>query len=134
VTLRQVEYYYESGVIGKEQALIICDEFSQMINAIRAAATRGSKGTGKFSLFVNEILIAETSILFKMGDKRVAFLAYNTMDLLTTYQESFCAHIEDFFRNLIRKSVQISSTSEKDRNKFFNQIHDNIENTKRKLI
>ncbi len=134
VTLRQIQYYYESGIINKDQALMIFDEFSAMIDAIHLAAKQGSKGKERYSLFVNEIMIAETSILFKMGDKRVAFLAYNTMDLLTTYQESFCAHMEDFYSNLISKSIQISASSERDRNKFFNQIYENIENTKRKLI
>ena len=134
VTLRQIKYYYESGIVTREQAIVLYDEFSRMIDDVQVAASEGSKGKGKFSLFVNEVMIAETSILFKMGDKRVAYLAYNTMDLLTTSLESFCIHIEEFFNNAISVSVQISTTGERDRSKFFNQIHDNIEDTKKKLV
>lgn len=133
VTLRQIKYYYLSGVISKDQASELYQEFFKMIDRIKEAAANGSKGKGGFHMFKNEILLAETTILFKMGQQRVTFLTYNTMNVLTTSQESFCDHIEEFFKNLISKSLQISTTGEKERNRFFNKIQEAIATAEKRL-
>ena len=124
ITLKQIEFYHESGVISKEQALHFCELHTLLINSIREEASSGSKNdqAGKFNMFKNEILIAETTIFFKMGDKRVAYITYNTMNVLTTSNESFCREIEDYLDNVRNKSIQISTSAEKERNKFFNKM------------
>jgi hypothetical protein len=128
VVLNQIGYYHESGFITTEFAHLLFDQFADLINMIAGHAASGSKnGTpGNFNLYKNEILIAETTIFFKMSDKRVAFITYNTMNILSTSQESFCNHIERYLINIQNKSVQISTTGEKERNKFFKRLNEKI--------
>jgi hypothetical protein len=97
-----------------------------MLDKLKKFAADGSKnGKDKnYALYKNDILIADTTILFKMGDKRVTFLTYNTMNILTTSEESFCGIIDDYLKNLVNKSVLISLTGERERNKFFNRVSD----------
>ncbi len=134
VTLRQIEYYLEIGVITTSQALEVCDEYSKMLDHILSCAQKGSKnGEENFSLYKNDILIAETTIFFKMGDKRVAFLTYNTMNVLTTSNEIFCKIIEDYLNNVIDKSVQISASGERERHKFFNRMQESIQALRKKI-
>ena len=57
-----------------------------------------------------------------MGEKRVTFITYNTMNILTTSEEKFCGQMEGYLNNVMNKSVLISASGERERNKFFNRI------------
>jgi len=128
VTIRQVEFYRENGFISLNQARELLDEYKLMINDIRISATHGKKeGNGSFKLYKNDFVISDTTILFKMGDKRVTFITYNTMNVLTTSDISFCKETDDYLTNIINKSTLISTTGEKERNKFFNKTDERIQ-------
>jgi Cro/C1-type HTH DNA-binding domain len=128
VTPRQIRYCYETGDLTTAQAHQLCDEYLALTEHILQCAKVGSKGgeEGKFNLFKNDILIPETTIFFRMGEKRVAYVTYNTMNVLTTSQDSFCRQIEAYLMNVVNKSELISSTGEKERSKFFNRIQESI--------
>lgn len=136
VTLKQIEFCYDSGGFSNvEMARKLCDDYQQMIHRIREWAVAGVKNeTGSsFSLYKNEILIGDNILLFKTGKTRNAFIAYNTMSVVTTSQESFCQHIENYIQNLLNKSVMISTVGEKERNKFFNLMDEKIKQAKERL-
>ncbi len=128
ITIRQIDYSLESGFITKTQGEVLYGCCSKIFDNLKKFATEGSKdGKEKnYALYKNDVLIADTTILFKMGDKRVTYLTYNTMNILTTSEESFCSITEEYMNNLINKSVKISQTGERERNKFFNRISDKI--------
>lgn len=128
VTIRQVEFYHENGFITTDQARALLDEYLVMTNDIRNSAAAGIKknGSGLFRLYKNEFLISDTTLLFKMGGKRMALITYNTMNILSTTQESFCAETEDYLTNIINKSTLISTAGERERNKLFNLVEKRI--------
>jgi hypothetical protein len=68
-----------------------------------------------------------------MGDKRMVFIPYNTLNILSTTNEVFCRQTDDYLRNLISKSEKISTTGEKQRNAFFNKMEEKISAVKRKM-
>lgn len=136
VTLRQIEFYYECGLFANsKQAQEVCDSYLDMIRRIQDFAVRGTKDglNGTFSLYKNELIVADTTILFRMGDKRVVFITHNTMNLLTTTQESFCQHTERYMSNLQQRSIMLSPTGEKERIKYFNSIEANTQRLKVKM-
>jgi hypothetical protein len=135
VTLKQIEFYIESGFFkSKEDALSILDQYSQMVNTIREQAAKGLKHPEvQFSLYKNEILIADNTIFFKLDSKKVTYISHNITELLMTTHEEFCNQTEQFITNLQSRSILISAISEKERNKFFNGISEKIEATKRKI-
>ena len=127
VTIRQVQFYYENGFISLTEARSLIDEYLTMVKEIRNCAARGAKSDhGVFKLYYNEFLLTDTTYLFKVGDKRIASITYNTLNILTTTQESFCRETEDFLNNVINKSTLISTVGERERNKFFNQVEKRI--------
>jgi len=132
VTIRQVEFYLENGFITLSQAKSLLDEYIVMVNDIRHSASAGIKlnGTGQFHLYRNEFITPDTTFLFKLDGKRMAFITYHTMSILNTTQESFCQETEDYLKNIIKKSTLISTTGERDRNKFFNAIEKRIQESK----
>jgi len=136
ITLRQIEFTYDCGFFAKpDDARNLVDQFSSMLNNIRKWAAAGVKNsTGeKFSLYKNEILIADNTIFFKMGTNRIVFLTQNTLQYIATSQENFCKQTENSLNNLLNKAVLISTTGEKERNKFFNVMDEKVNALKRKI-
>lgn len=134
-TVRQIEFYWECNLFANEQqAHLLCDQFLELLDQIRQQAANGKRSDrGTFRLYRNEILIADNTVLFKMGDKRVAFLNHNTLDFLSTSQASFCSQAEAYLQNLINKSTLVSGTGEKERSKFFNNLAERIQHLKGRL-
>lgn len=135
VTLKQIEYFYDCGYfVAARDAHLLLDQFSSLLENIRQWTTAGIKdGKGKLNFYKNEILVAENTILFKMGEKRVVFLTHNIADLLTTSDETFCIRTEHFINNLLNKAVLISATGEKERSRFFNQMTEKIKEVREKI-
>jgi hypothetical protein len=136
-SLRQIEFYYECGFFNSPlQAHRLCDEMILMIQEIRDQAAAGAmaNGNANFQLYKNEILIADNTFLFKMGDKYAVFINHNTLNVLSTTQTSFCAQTENYLQNLLNKATKISGTGEKERVKFFNRIEDKINSLKKRII
>lgn len=136
ITLRQIEFAYDCGFFAKpDDARSLVDQFSVMLNNIQKWAAAGVKNAmgEKFSLYKNEILIADNTIFFKMGSRRIVFLTQNSMEYIATSQENFCRQTENSLNNLLNKSVLISTTGEKERNKFFNGMNEKVEALKNKI-
>lgn len=136
VTLRQIEFYHECGFLADTgYATQLCDEYLALVKEIRGWATVGykEKPEQRFNLYKNDLLIADNTIFFRMGNKRMTFIPYNTMNILTTSDDSFCKKTEDYLINLTSKSILISTSGEKDRNKFFNKMEDKILRTREGL-
>jgi len=128
-TLHQIEFYNESGLLAETgYATQLCDEYLSLIREIRKWATSGYKDIPEhsFTLYENDLLLPEATILFKMGGKQLTILPCHTMNLLTTSDDMFCRKTEKFLSNVMAKSNLISTSGEKDRNKFFNLMEDKI--------
>jgi len=134
-TLKQIEFYHECRFFGeKKQAAMLCDQLIELIGLIKAEAESGKKSGGEnFQLYKNEILIANNTALARMDTRRIVYINYNTLNLLTTHQESFCDKTEKYFYNLSKYSILISTSAEKERNKFFNKMRERIESFKNTL-
>jgi hypothetical protein len=129
VTLKQIAFCYDCGFFDDPGiAKLLCDQYAEIVEATAQAAEKGVKNsTGEnFTLYRNEILIGDNILLFRTNERRVVFVAYNTMSVLTTDEPAFCQHIDHYISNLLNRSLLISTTGQRERNRFFNQIHEKI--------
>ena len=136
VTLRQIEYYHECGLFeDPQQALQLCDAYLEIIKTVDGYASEGKKipGGGEFNMYKNELWVTDTTVLFKMGERRITFITHNTMNLLNTTQESFCRHTEDYLSNLLQRSTILSPVGERDRIKYFNSIEATVNQLKNRI-
>jgi hypothetical protein len=141
VTLRQIEYLSESGMfLDQKEAKNLLDDCSQLVSHLQIQSKHGSKITygsdedgAKFILYLNEVLIGSNTIFFKLGEQRVTFITPNNFDILMTTDVRFCHLTEDHISNLIDKSILISVSAEKERNKFFNKIEESIQELRKRL-
>lgn len=134
-TLRQIEFYHACGFFDEQgKAIFLCDQLTALIDDVRNEAAVGLKSEGgKFDLYNNEILIADNTVFARMGDKRCVYVNQNALNLLLTFQEPFCQQTETYLRNLIKKSTLISTTAERERNRFFNNMKKRIQELKDRI-
>ena len=86
------------------------------------------------AFFENELLTGDDIVFARIDSKRVVYINYNNLSLLTTLQKSFCEKPEAYLSNLIKNSTLISSTAEKKRSKFFNKMKNQIETFENRAI
>ncbi len=142
VTLRQIEYAYECGMLSdKQEAYALYDDCSALANHLQHQASLGMKQTfgsgepgAKFNVYVNDVLTGANTFYLKFDDKRMTYVTPNVFNLLMTTHEHFCKITEDHISNLMEKSVIISNRAEKERNKFFKRVEENIQWVKSRII
>ncbi len=134
-TLKQIEFYQEcSFFVSPKQATELCDQLIELIKTVQTEAAVARKAGGNsFKLYQNEILMSDNTIFARSGEKRLAYINYNTLSLLITQHPSFCEKTEEYLSSLIKHSTLISGTAEKERIKFFAKMINRIEDFKKKL-
>lgn len=136
-SMRQIEFYNDCGHFHNAQlARALCDQLLGITRRIRDCAAAGKTEIGgeSYNLYKNEILIADNTILFKMGERRQAFINHNTLNVLSTTHASFCRQTEDYLNNLLYKGTRISGSGEKERSRFFNKIEEKILALKSRIL
>ena len=140
ITIRQIEFYKESGVFkNKEQITLLYDQFLSLIEHIEKQAEAGAKflfgkasdsSIASFKLYYNEVMLGHNTILAVTGDSKIVFLNHGILNYLITTDERFCNYTYESLQNLMRKSVLISAAGEKERNKFFNILKEKVAQAK----
>ncbi|MFA6261650.1 MAG: hypothetical protein WC760_09290 [Bacteroidia bacterium] len=131
-TIRQLEYVKYAGYCKDPKSLItVFDEFEALVNHLKSQAEQGRKfvyGTkpdeeaGLFHLYYNETYLGNNTVLVTSENQQQVFMNYNVLSYLTSGNTEFCRQTKQFIDNAIQKSVLISATGEKDRNRFFRNI------------
>jgi hypothetical protein len=82
---------------------------------------------GNYQLFHNDLVLADNTLLVKAGDTRVTYLTSNAINLMQSHDRAFFDYNYAWGRNLLSKSVPISGTAEKERNRYFRVLHEKID-------
>lgn len=121
--LKQIKFYFESGILKKEDALVLLEDYRQMIVMVQQNAAIGMKSssdTGQtFELYHSEVVLGTNCIYVEIGSNKYSYITFNTFNSLTTANPEFCEETEHWIKSLERKSVLISGAAEKLRNRFF---------------
>ena len=86
-----------------------------------------------FDFYFNELTVLDNSILFNADIGDMALIGYNSLDYLFTAHSGFCNESKNYFQRQMSKSLKLSGTAEKERNKFFNRILERINTMRRSL-
>ena len=134
--LKQIMYYSEAGYFNsRDDALKLCEKLLDLINHQQEQAELGLKfpygkhpvgEDGNFQLYHNDIILADNTILIKTEDTQTLFITSNAINLMQTHNKAFFEYNYNWGRNLLSKSILISGTAEKERNKFFLTLRNQI--------
>lgn len=129
--LRQIKFYFDSGLITQQQALELLSDYRNMIDFVRENAESGRKNISDknetYRLYNSEVVLGTNCIYVLMGDARYSYISFNTMNSLTTNNPQFCEETEHWVRNLEKKSTLISGVAEKQRYQFFSSMYKSID-------
>ncbi|MCK4989573.1 MAG: hypothetical protein KAS29_03770 [Bacteroidales bacterium] len=141
--LKQVVYYSEAGYFNsREDAIVLCDKLHELVDHQQKQAVLGFKfphgkapvgEEGNFQLYHNDLILVDNTILVKTGNGSATYLTSNAINLMVSYDKAFFEYNYAWGRNLLSKSVPISGTAEKERNRFFRILHEKIDAVKMKL-
>lgn len=135
-TVRQIEYYWDLGMFkNKDAAHEILDELKLMVENLGSYAESERKGNsgGSFQLYNSEVTIGTNCIHVTINDSSYSFVSFNTINSLSTANQTFCAEIDTWMKNLIKKSTLISGSNDKQRYQFINRSIAHIETAKERI-
>lgn len=137
-TLKQVEYYWESGLFEKlDDALAVCENIREMVRDVQKKAALGCKQLNvaeeereqNFQLYFSELLIGNNSIMAYADNLKMVFLSHLTFNHINTADSRYCNETEEWLEKHIQKATLISGSAEKQRMKFFNTLERTIDRT-----
>jgi len=141
--LKQLVYYSEAGYFNSvEDIRMLCDKLHELVDHLQKEAALGFKFSlgkpevgeaGNFSLYNNDLILADNTILLKAGNTRATYHTSNAINLLISHDREYFDYNYAWGRNLLSKSVPISGTAEKERNRFFRVLHDKINSVQERL-
>lgn len=134
-TLSQVNYYYNSDLMTREEMFAVQAGVRHMLEHLQVQAEYGckflpgEKAGGKkenFQLFYNRVGLGDNAIMTLHDGGKTFYLNYDSLNYLLTTDEAFCNEVYQKMQTIMRRSTLISSVSEKQRNIFFNTLYAKI--------
>lgn len=142
-TLNQIEYIAAtSRFADPEDALLLCDKLTELVQHLRQMAAHGQKfspnssphsKSGAFDLYHNELYSTNNTILVKADTLNMLFTTYCNPNYLASTDERLCEFSTSWMEFIISKSDAISYHSEKSRNWFFNRLERKIKGTRNRV-
>jgi hypothetical protein len=144
-TIKQIAFYWESGVFSEpEDAIGVCESLRKELLDIQKYADVSSKKGGEhkpsgndeqpnYTLYYSEIEITNNCVLVNMGDIKAVYLGHFSFNTMSTFNRNYCLETEEWLNNMLKKSVKISSISEKQRNQFFRKAFLKIDALENKI-
>jgi hypothetical protein len=139
-SISQIQYYRDAGIFADQSDLnVVVDSLLKTIDHLQLQTEKGFKfmpGASDVSyqaplrLYVNEVVLGSNTILAELDNTRLSIITYSVLSYLLTRDPRFNENAFKSFNNLISRSVLISSTGEKERNKFFRSLRDKVKSLK----
>ena len=131
----QILFCYEAGLfVHKKEALLLCDELQNMLKHLYKQAVygkrisqRGRPSRPKFTLYYNEIMVLDNSILSRIKSRFIYNMPYGGVNYLSSNNEELSSDLQAYFTQQTQKSTAITEVSEKERNLFFQQLRNRVE-------
>ncbi len=143
-TIRQIEYYTESGIILKRETIaLLYEQLEKVVEHIKEQAEygekflMGAKPTGKpdnYKLYYNEVFLGHNSIILEADNMQTVVINHGVLNYMRTSDKKFYDYTLKQLENTMKKSLLISSVSEKERNRFFNILLDKIGQSKKATL
>ena len=139
-TILQIEYYRDAGIFETAKDLeIVVDSFDATLAHLQKQVEKGRKfmpGIGEagykapLKFYINEIILGNNSILVSLDETKTVFINHIVLKYISTSDKKFTEKAFNNFQNLVSRSVLISETGEKERNKFFKALRERVHRLK----
>lgn len=140
--LKQIRYAHEAHYFStKEDAMILLQRLRQLLKHIQQMAEEGKKHApddpeiegGSFKLYHNEVILGDNSILLENQGQKRMYISQNVIQGLITSDQQFVENSYLMKTNLLKNSLLLSNSAEKERMKFFGVLNEKIDLTERAM-
>lgn len=127
--LQQIIFYYETGLLQKNEGQIILKELKELIENIE----QKTETNPKFHLYENELMHLSNDIFFHHPNQSLFALPANMFGYILINDAKTCHETKNYFEHQIKNSKSLNTSGNRDRKIFFNKMYEQIENLKQKL-
>ncbi len=127
--LQQILFYYETGLLKKNEAEIILSELKDLIEYIE----QKTENNPKFHLYENELMHLSNDIFFHHPQQSLFALPTNMFGYILINDAKTCLETLNYFEHQIKNSKSLNTSGNRDRKIFFNKMYQQIENLNQKL-
>jgi len=128
-SLNQVSYYYEAGLLSKELALHICDDFKEITKNLEKMAinqsftgSRSKESKAVYNLYLNEVHTLSNQIMIVTPQQKAFFAPFTVLTYFRVTHQPTCELMHEFLQSFMSHSKLLVNTGEKDRTLFFNRM------------
>lgn len=127
--LQQILFYSETGLLKKNEARIILQELTELIEYIE----KKTENDLKFRLYENELMHLSNDIFFHHPQQSLFAIPTNMFGYILIDDEKTCRETQNYFEHQIKNSKSMNTSGNRDRKIFFNKMYVQIENLAEKL-
>ena len=127
--LLQISFYFEIGLLKKEDAVNILSELDDLIHYIENKTETNSR----FQIYQNELVHLSNDIFINNGQQSTLAIPCNMFGYLLTNDAKTCKETLNYFEHQIKNCKSLNTAGNRDRKLFFNRMYQQIENLKQKL-
>lgn len=136
-TLQQILYFFESGLLSRNYALHICNDLEDVVNHVEKQTIQqsiiGSKNKSTYNLYKSDLLTMSNTLMVKTSHHKVFFTPFTVLSYFKVEHQPTCNLMEEFFQKQMSNSKLLVNAGEKDRNIFFNKMHQKIDAIRSKI-
>lgn len=140
-TLNQIEYHLNAGIFkDPADALHLVDRMTDLSKHMQVMAEAGQKrhfgsreDISRMELYHNEMIYTNNTILVDSPSMNGVFTTFGNPNFLFSDDERIVAYTKDWFRRVISKSHPLSLGSEKVRHRFFHQLLERVERSRKRI-
>lgn len=133
-TLRQIRYFFDCRLFDThETALTVVGEVRKMLESMEKASQENDmenrERIGDFKLYTSDLMIGNNCVYIEPGKQHApvrVFIGHNTFNTISTSDSKFVNETLQWINNLIKKSVLLTGSAEKQRVVFFKKMYDKI--------
>lgn len=128
--LQQILFYFETGLLQKNEAGIILKELEELIKYIE----QKTESNLKFHLYENELMHLSNDIFFYHPQQSLFAIPINMFGYILVNDAKTCSETRNYFEHQIKNSKSLNTSGNRDRKIFFNKMYNQIESLKQKMI
>lgn len=120
--LQQILFYYETGLLQKNEAEVILEEVRELIKYIEYK----TENNPKFHLYENELMHLSNDIFFHHPKQSLFALPVNMFGYILMNDAKTCSETQNYFEHQIKNSKSLNTSGNRDRKIFFNKMYEQI--------
>jgi len=127
--LLQISFYFEIGLLKKEDAVNILSELDDLIHYIE----NKTETNPRFQIYQNELVHLSNDIFINNGQQSTLAIPCNMFGYLLMNDSKTCKETLNYFEHQIKNCKSLNTAGNRDRKLFFNRMYQQIDNLKQKL-